>query len=82
MFQNKHNGRNNMVGIGMKKLRKNLHVSQREISDRLSRCDIIVDKNAVQRMESGERLITDIELIGISKMFNLSVEELINMSKE
>jgi transcriptional regulator with XRE-family HTH domain len=82
MFLNRHNGRNNWVGIGMKKLRKNLQVSQREISDRLQKNDINVDKNAVQRMESGDRFITDIELIGIMKTFNVTLEQLIDLSKD
>lgn len=36
-----------------------------------------VDKNAVQRIESGQRFVTDIELIVISKVLKKSFEELL-----
>ena len=34
-------------------LRKNLRISQRELADRLAVIGLDIDKNAVQRMESG-----------------------------
>jgi len=39
--------------------------------------EIDVDKNAIQRIESGKRFVTDIELKAFSEIFNVSVEELI-----
>ena len=46
-------GRNNITGIKMKELLKALKISQRELSDRLQVVGLDIDKNAVQRMESG-----------------------------
>ena len=61
MFTNRTpDGRNNIAGIQVAELRKNLRISQRELSDRLNVIGLDIDKNAVQRMESGERFITDI----------------------
>ena len=37
---------------------------------------IDVDKNAIQRIESGKRFVTDIEIVGFLKIFNVSFEEL------
>ena len=37
-----------------------------------------IDKNAVQRMESGERFITDIELKSIAKVLDVSYQELLD----
>ncbi len=37
-----------------------------------------IDKNAVQRMESGERFVTDIELKSIAKVLDVSYQELLD----
>ena len=55
-------GRNNITGIKMKELRNALKISQRELSDRLQVVGLDIDKNAVQRIESGQRFVTDIEI--------------------
>ena len=59
-------GRNNITGIKMKELRKALKISQRELSDRLQVVGLDIDKNAVQRIESGQRFVTDIEILTIA----------------
>ena len=61
----------------VKELRKGLRISQRELSDRLIVNGLDIDKNAVQRIESGQRFVTDIEIIYLAKVLNISVEELI-----
>ena len=78
MFTNRTpDGRNNIAGIKVAELRKNLRICQRELADRLAVIDLDIDKNAVQRMESGERFITDIELGYLAKIFGVTVEELL-----
>ena len=77
MFINKTNdGRNNICGRQIAKFRKEIKISQRELADRLQKDGLDVDKNAVQRMESGDRFITDIELIHISNVLGKSFIEL------
>ncbi len=78
MFTNRTpDGRNNICGIKVNELRKGLRISQRELSDRLIVNGLDIDKNAVQRIESGQRFVTDIEIINLAKVFNISVEEII-----
>ena len=60
----------------MREYRKQLRISQRELADRLQIIGLDIDKNAVQRIESGQRFITDIELIYLAQVFNITVEEL------
>ena len=72
-------GRNNITGIKMKELRKALKISQRELSDRLQVVGLDIDKNAVQRIESGQRFVTDIEILTIAKCFNLTVSTLLGI---
>ena len=77
MFINKTNdGSNNVCGRQIAKFRKEIKISQRELADRLQKDGLDVDKNAVQRMESGDRFITDIELIHISNVLGKSFIEL------
>jgi transcriptional regulator with XRE-family HTH domain len=77
MFTNRtETGRNNIVGVTVREYRKQLRISQRELADRLQIIGLDIDKNAVQRIESGQRFITDIELIYLAQVFNITVEEL------
>lgn len=71
--------RNNIAGTKVAQLRKGLRISQRELSDRLNTIGLDIDKNAVQRMESGQRFITDIELgyLYLAKVFGVTIEELL-----
>ncbi len=77
MFKNQANGRKNLLGIKMREVRKARGISQRQVADDLAELGLVVDKNAVQRMESGQRFITDIELITIAKYLDIPVNELI-----
>lgn len=78
MFINKaDNGRNNICGENVAQRRKAMHISQRELADRLQLVGLDVDKNAVQRIESGKRFVTDIELLGFARVFEVAVDELL-----
>ena len=82
MFKARNNGRNNIVGVEVRRRRKEQKISQRELSDRLADIGLDVDKNAIQRLEHGDRFVTDIELVFLAKYFECSVEELILVKKE
>lgn len=80
MFKNKtESGRNNICGVKIYELRKNFKpkMSQKILADKLQLLGIDVDKNAIQRIESGQRFVTDIELIALAKTFNVQIDELL-----
>ena len=78
MFINKaKNGLNNICGKNIAKLRIELKISQRELADRMQLFGIDVDKNAIQRIECGKRFVTDIEICAFSKVFNVTLEKLL-----
>ena len=80
MFINKgKEGKNNVCGEQISKIRKNMKISQRKLADRLQIAGLDVDKNAVQRMESGQRFITDIEMVYLAKVLNCSFEDLLGL---
>ena len=59
-----------------------LGISQRELADRLQLLGMDIDKNAVQRMESGQRFITDIEIVFLAKVLNKSYVELLELEQD
>lgn len=79
MFKNKtKDGFNNICGKKIAVLRNKLNISQRVLADKLQLVGIDLDKNAIQRIECGKRFVTDIELTAIAKIFNITVNELLN----
>ena len=79
MFINKNeDGLNNICGKKIAIMRKELNISQRVLADKLQLSGLDVDKNAIQRIECGKRFVTDIELVAFAKIFNITVDELLN----
>lgn len=81
MFINKNkDGTNNLCGKTVCAKRKQLRLSQRELAAKLQLVGLDVDKNAVQRIESGQRIVTDIELSALATVFECSVGDLIEIT--
>ena len=81
MYKNKAtNGRNNISGLDIAKLRKNMvpKTSQRALADKMQLEGIALDKNAIQRIESGQRFVTDIELKTFAKVLGVSCDTLLS----
>lgn len=81
MYKNKgKDGRNNICGPNIKKFRLSLpeKPSQRAFSDMLRNKGLDVDKNAIQRIESGARFVTDIELKAIAEVLGVSSSDLLD----
>lgn len=79
MYKNKANGgRNNICGENIARLRRLMKKpnSQRALADKMQLMGIDIDKNAVQRIESGQRFVTDIELKAFAKLLDVTMEEL------
>lgn len=72
-------GRHNLCGRRVAALRKSRmpKLSQRGLADMLQLAGLDVDKNAVQRIESGQRFVTDIELKALAQVLDVSVEQLL-----
>lgn len=78
MFINKtRDGRNNLCGRKIAQLRKERGMSQRMLADQMQLMGLDIDKNAVQRIESGQRFVTDIELQFFSSWLGVSADSLL-----
>ena len=79
MFKNKSDGRNNLCGENIRKLRLShpTKLSQRALADKMQLIGIDVDKNAIQRIECGKRFVTDIELKALAEIFGVTLDSLV-----
>lgn len=81
MYKNKaENDLNNISGSKIKKYRQFLpgKIPQRKLADMLQIEGLDLDKNAIQKIESGQRFVTDIELKIFAKVLQISYNELLN----
>ncbi len=80
MYKNKNSdGSLNICGPKVKEYRKKMgpKVSQRVLAELLQLKGIDLDKNAIQRIESGQRFVTDIELKALSGVFQVPTDSLL-----
>ena len=78
MFINKtKDGKNNLCGKTVARLRTEQKLSQRALADKLQLVGLDIDKNAIQRIESGQRFVTDIELLALSEVLGVSLDYLL-----
>ena len=80
MYKNRAvDGRNNISGerIAESRQAKRPLMSQRALADALQLSGLDLDKNAIQRIESGQRFVTDIELRAIAQVLCVSYEDLL-----
>lgn len=84
MYKNKAPSGNNLCGKHIKAIRQHLpqKTSQRRLAELLQVAGLDIDKNAIQRIESGQRFVTDIELKAIAKVLHVGVEELLDDEKD
>lgn len=80
MFINKgKDGKNNLCGDQVARLRVAMQISQRQLADLLQLEGLEIDKNAIQRIEAGKRFVTDIELVHLAKVLKVRLDELLNL---
>ena len=83
MFINKaKDGKNNLCGSAIAQLRKERNISQRMLADQMQLMGLDIDKNAIQRIEAGQRFVTDIELLFFSDWFGIPVDRLLRHPSE
>ncbi len=78
MFINKSSdGKNNICGDKIARLRIQSGISQRALADKFQIAGLDIDKNAIQRIESGKRFVTDIELKVMAAVLEITVDALL-----
>ena len=65
-------GKKNICGKRVKEARRILKLSQEDLAARLQVSGVIIERNSISRIESGERFVADYELLALSKILSVS----------
>lgn len=75
-------GAKNLISKRLIELRKEHGLSQRDLARKLQLAGYDMDKNVITRIETGKRYVTDIELQALSRIFDVSYDDLIGTDKK
>ncbi len=79
MYQSSnYNGRLNVSSNKIKELRMKNHLSLSGLSTKLALMGIDISKPSLHKLETGQRVLKDYELYGLSHIFKVSIEELLD----
>lgn len=67
----------NLIGDNVRKYRQEQKLSQQLLSDRLETLGIYICRGSISRIEDKSRIVTDIELYGLSKVLGIPMDELL-----
>lgn len=70
-----YNGKKNLCGKNLKKIRREKGLSQETLSHLLQLEGVIVDRFSISRIEAGTRFVADYELYVLAKVLDIAMEE-------
>lgn len=74
-----YGGKKNICGERVREARRKMKVTQTDLAARLQVAGVIIERNSITRVESGERFVADYELRELAKILKVSVEWLLGM---
>lgn len=77
-----YEGRSNISGDRVRELRLRARLSQAALAAKMQIEGVIVEQDVISRIESGTRLVTDYELLALTKIFEVSSDWLIGAGRE
>ena len=79
MFKLKtRSGANNITGERLTVLRHQKGISQRQVARMMQLAGFDVDHHFIRRIENGERFVTDIELVALSRVLSVQISDLVD----
>ncbi len=73
----KYNGKLNVIGNIIRYHREKNNLSLSQLSNRLMLIGIDIPKASIQKIENGNRVIKDYELVGFAKIFKVTPNTLL-----
>lgn len=73
----KYNGKCNASGENIRRLREAAKLSQEKLAARLQLKGLPLNQKAISRIESGERVVADFELVLIAQVFDVCIYDLL-----
>lgn len=71
------NGKCNISGAKIRSLRESADLSQEQLAAKLQLAGLNLNQKAISRIETGERVVPDFELLYFSKILGVPVQELL-----
>ena len=78
----KYNNKLNAIGKTIKEYRIKNNMTQKSLSEKLQLYGIDLNKNSLQKIERGDRIIKEYELAVFSIIFNVTTDELLKQCIE
>ncbi len=75
----KFNGKCNVSGERIRQEREKSKMSQEKLAAKLQLLGLDVTQKAVSRIETGDRVVADYELIALAKALDVTIEYLLNL---
>lgn len=69
----------NIIGSRVKIARLNHNLTQEELSVKLETFAVYIDRASISKLEKKKRIVTDIELLALSQILNVSVNWLLGI---
>lgn len=76
----KFNEVHNITGSRIKDLRIQRGLTQEQLAAQMQTAGIQINQKAISRIESGDRIITDYELMCLAEILHVSINQLLNES--
>lgn len=70
-------GKCNLCGTAVRRLRKQAGLSQEELAAKIQLFGLDLTQKAISRIETGDRVVADYELVYLSKALDVTFEELL-----
>lgn len=68
-----YNGRKNLCGERVREERIRQRITQTDLAARLQINGVIIERDSISKLESGDRFVADYELLALSKILNVDV---------
>jgi len=74
-------GKGNISGDRVRELRLRARLSQSALAAKMTTEGVVMEQDVISRIESGSRLVTDYELLALTRIFDVSADWLIGSEK-
>lgn len=75
-------GKKNISGDRIHQMRTSKRLSQSELAAQMQTNGVMIEREAISKIETGDRFVTDYELMIFSKIFDVSMEWLSGQKTE
>lgn len=75
------NGKCNVSGAMIRRLREKAGLSQEELAAKLQLAGLSLNQKAVSRIETGDRVVPDFELLFFSEVLNVPICKLLEVDR-